>query len=298
MKHAGAREPPFDRPRRAGPRGAIALAAATKRRVPVLCNLDPKRVELFDVRGDGVVPEVSAHHVAQPLTLISHRQVSSSTKLVAKRGEPRSHSIHGRVPVEDTGADVAVFGFPRTETEYNNNDEDPAARLHFTCDYYDGKVLYRCPDGVGLARWPAYMTDIGPGLSKDLAGASGGPMVCPDTLKVYGLLCSSSESYAVCTDIAPFSTGRCSSTMSTGRSRWVRWPKPHRASSALNDHAPPPNSLGESKAKAPLQAPPRCTVTHPLRTFKRPKFLTRLGPSRVAKVDVEGSNPFSRSIVS
>ena len=27
-------------------------------------------------------------------------------------------------------------------------------------------------------------------------------MLCPDTLKVYGLLCSSSDSYAVCTDIA------------------------------------------------------------------------------------------------
>jgi len=100
MKHAGMREPTFDEPCGAVPGGAIALAAAPKRLVPVLRDLDPKRVERFDVRGDGVVREVSAHHVAQPLALISHRQVSPSTKLVAKRGEPRTHSTLGGVPVE------------------------------------------------------------------------------------------------------------------------------------------------------------------------------------------------------
>jgi hypothetical protein len=33
--------------------------------VPVLRDLGPKRVEPYDVRGDRVVREVSAHHVAQ-----------------------------------------------------------------------------------------------------------------------------------------------------------------------------------------------------------------------------------------
>lgn len=106
-----------------------------------------------------------------------------------------------RTPLS-AGANVAVFGYPRTQTKYNDSDEDPAARFRFTCDYYDGKVLDHCPGGVGLARWPAYVTDISSGLSPDLAGASGGPMICPDTLKVHGLLCSSSDSYAVCTDVA------------------------------------------------------------------------------------------------
>jgi hypothetical protein len=104
MKHAGVREPAFDESRCTDPGGAIALAAAPKRFVPVPRNLDPERVESFDVRGDGVVREISAHHVTQPLTLISHRQVSSATKLVANCDKSHAHSAHGGVPVEQEPA--------------------------------------------------------------------------------------------------------------------------------------------------------------------------------------------------
>ena len=102
MKHAGMREPTFGESRCADPGGVIALAAAPKRLVPLPRDLGPKRVEPFDVRGDGVIREVSAH-VTQPLALISNGQVSSTRKLVANCDES-PHSTHGGVPVKQEPA--------------------------------------------------------------------------------------------------------------------------------------------------------------------------------------------------
>jgi hypothetical protein len=101
------------------------------------------------------------------------------------------------------GEHVAVLGYPRTSTRHALNAEGEAiSQLTFTPDYYEGDVLEHHPNGVGLAKWPAYSTDIVPPPSlKDFSGISGGPLVTPENVHVHGLLCSASEGYALCTDM-------------------------------------------------------------------------------------------------
>lgn len=100
---------------------------------------------------------------------------------------------------------VAVLGYPRSVAIHSPNSEGKVmSRLRCTPDYFEGQVLDFSPTGVGLSKGAAYVTDIvapTPAI-KDLGGASGGPLVASASLHVHGILCSSSEEYAVCTDIA------------------------------------------------------------------------------------------------
>lgn len=102
-------------------------------------------------------------------------------------------------------AGVAILGYPRTQTDYRVDDVgDVLCRFTFTPDFFAGAVLDHHPDGFGLAaRGPAYSTNIVPPPQlRDFSGISGGPLVARDSIDVHGVVCSASESYAVCTDVA------------------------------------------------------------------------------------------------
>jgi hypothetical protein len=94
--------------------------------------------------------------------------------------------------------------YPQSTSRYKlGPNGEVTSSLRVTPDYFEGRVLGHHPDGICLAKWAAYTTDIAPppGHVKDLGGASGGPLVASDSVHVHGLLCSASEGYTVCTDI-------------------------------------------------------------------------------------------------
>lgn len=103
----------------------------------------------------------------------------------------------------DAGSHVAILGYPQTRTAHKLSEAGEAlSKFTFTPDFYEGDVLEHHPEGVSLARWPAYSTDIVPPAPlKDFSGISGGPLVAADSVHVHGIVCSASESYAICTDI-------------------------------------------------------------------------------------------------
>jgi hypothetical protein len=108
----------------------------------------------------------------------------------------------------EPGADVAVLGAARTETETAfDTDGRPSQRFTFHGpDYFEGEVLDYLPDGTSIApRFPTYATSIVPPspVFPTLGGASGGPLVAPDSIDVHGIFITGSESYSLCTDILP-----------------------------------------------------------------------------------------------
>ncbi len=101
------------------------------------------------------------------------------------------------------GRHVAILGYPQTVTQHTIGDDgDALSRLRFTPDFYEGNILEHHPTGVSLAKWPTYSTDISPPPPlKDFSGISGGPLVATDSLHVHGVASSTSETYALCTDV-------------------------------------------------------------------------------------------------
>src|SRR5664279_341307 len=70
MRDAGGREPPRFEPAHPVPGQAVALAPAPQRPTPVPRNLLAECRHGVDVAGNRVVGDVSAHHAAQPVSLL------------------------------------------------------------------------------------------------------------------------------------------------------------------------------------------------------------------------------------
>src|SRR5438552_16791667 len=70
MRDAGGREPPCFEPAHPLPGQAMALAPAPQRPAPVPRELVPECRHSTYVAGNGVRGDVSAHHAAQPLSLL------------------------------------------------------------------------------------------------------------------------------------------------------------------------------------------------------------------------------------
>jgi hypothetical protein len=156
----------------------------------------PLVVVIVNVFGPTVMPVawVTRHptaDVALGLVVLREHQPAklSPLTLSTRRLEPGEH--------------VAVLGYPQTVTRHAMSPEGEAlSQLSFTPDYYEGDVLEHHPNGVSLAKWPSYSTDIMPPPPlKDFSGISGGPLVTAENVHVHGVLCSASEMYALCTDI-------------------------------------------------------------------------------------------------
>ncbi len=108
----------------------------------------------------------------------------------------------------EPGADVAVLGAAQTETETAlDADGQPWQRFKFRGpDYFEGEVLDYLPDGTTIApRFPTYATSVIPPspIFPTLGGASGGPLVAPDSIDVHGIFITGSDGYSLCTDILP-----------------------------------------------------------------------------------------------
>lgn len=103
------------------------------------------------------------------------------------------------------GTEVAVLGYPRTKTEYQSDDHgNPSFKFTMTPDYYEGKIEDYISDGTPLIKGPLYQTDITITCNfniKDLSGVSGGPLVSSNSLHVHGIFSSSTDDYALFTDI-------------------------------------------------------------------------------------------------
>ena len=82
------------------PGGVVLLAAALKRTSPEVHDMVPKCTQTRDVGWHRVVSEVSAHHLAQPLTLLRDRFVHTSPQFFLDGSQLGPHPVPARLPLE------------------------------------------------------------------------------------------------------------------------------------------------------------------------------------------------------
>ena len=82
------------------PGGVVLLAAALKRTSPEVHDMVPKCTQTRDVGWHRVVSEVSAHHLAQPLTLLRDRFVHTSPQFFLDGSQLGPHPVPARLPLK------------------------------------------------------------------------------------------------------------------------------------------------------------------------------------------------------
>ena len=82
------------------PGGVVLLATALKRTSPEVHDMVPKCTQARDVGGHRVVGEVSAHHLAQPVTLLRDRFVHASPQFFLDGSQLGPHPVPARLPLK------------------------------------------------------------------------------------------------------------------------------------------------------------------------------------------------------
>src|SRR5664280_2716556 len=98
MRDAGGREPPRFEPAHPAPGQAVALAPAPQRPTPVPRNLLAECRHGVDVAGNRVVGDVSAHHAAQPVSLLGDGPMTPSHDQGFHLAQLGRHSFSDRLP--------------------------------------------------------------------------------------------------------------------------------------------------------------------------------------------------------
>src|SRR5438105_1474394 len=80
--------------------GVVLLAAALKRTSPEVHDMVPKCTQARDVGWHRVEGEVTAHHVAQPLTLLRDRFVHTSPLFFLDGSQLGPHPVLARLPLK------------------------------------------------------------------------------------------------------------------------------------------------------------------------------------------------------
>ena len=82
------------------PGGVVLLAATLKRTSPKVHDMVPKRTQACDVGWHRVVGEVTAHHLAQPLTLLRDRFMHASPQFFLDGSQLGPHPVPARLPLK------------------------------------------------------------------------------------------------------------------------------------------------------------------------------------------------------
>ena len=91
MEHSRVRDPPLRETVHASLGHPRALAPAPERVAPGTNDLAAKTVEASGVCGHGVVREIAAYHVLDPLSLHGHGQMATPMEILADPFQLRAH---------------------------------------------------------------------------------------------------------------------------------------------------------------------------------------------------------------